>query len=611
MKSKKKLLIILIIILLSTFIGISYAYWRLIRVQSIANSFTVACFKTSFEESSDINLSSAYPISDTEGQKLTPYSFIITNTCDASANYQVNLDTLNTSTLNVEYIKLALDNNPPALLNSFETTTPTADSTLESRKLANGVLKKGESITYKLRLWLNFDALQATSEGKIYESKIAVVTTNYQNGDNILAHKVLLKYGGKGAIENKAPIVYEDSAPKVAIYKDNGFSNDVNSVSLSTSQQSQYVTYASSYTFNSTTGLYSLTNPTTAQYSSCYSLLSGKYLIPYFDYETDFNSVFSDINSAPENADNINIYKIVSAPYNASAGVNITYNSLKSTNIMPESVDTYDSASSGMWSTTDDYGQSYFFRGKIADNNVIFGGFCWKIIRINGNETTRIIYNGLPYNGTCVATGTDAQIGTSEFNTNYDDNAYVGYMYGTAGSTSYDATHANTNSSTIKTYIDNWYKNNLAIYADKISDSYFCNNRNLSYGIGFGTSFTKYLKSYSYSYVPTFKCPQQHDRFTTTDTTIGNGNLTYPVGLITFTEINRVGNYNQFNYLYTGTDYWTMTPFSYTSEAYVTTNKEESISANTKNGVRPVINLNADVISTSGDGTSSNPYLIS
>jgi hypothetical protein len=53
-------------------------------------------------------------------------------------------------------------------------------------------------------------------------------------------------------------------------------------------------------------------------------------------------------------------------------------------------------------------------------------------------------------------------------------------MYGTAGSSTYDATHANTNSSTIKTVIDTWYNTNLSSYADKISDTEFCNDRSIA-----------------------------------------------------------------------------------------------------------------------------------
>lgn len=80
----------------------------------------------------------------------------------------------------------------------------------------------------------------------------------------------------------------------------------------------------------------------------------------------------------------------------------------------------------GMYMAEDDYGNSYFYRGAVDNNNVYFGGYYWKIIRINGDGSIRMIYNGTVPN----ATGNQTQIGTSAFNTNYADPTYVGYMYG-------------------------------------------------------------------------------------------------------------------------------------------------------------------------------------
>ena len=103
----------------------------------------------------------------------------------------------------------------------------------------------------------------------------------------------------------------------------------------------------------------------------------------------------------------------------------------------------------------DNDGEVYYFAGNPTDNWVQFGGYWWRIIRINGNGSIRMIYQGTSAN----TTGEGTQIGTSAFNTSYNDNVYVGYMYGTAGSSSYEATHANTNNSTIKQELDNWYSN--------------------------------------------------------------------------------------------------------------------------------------------------------
>jgi hypothetical protein len=276
----------------------------------------------------------------------------------------------------------------------------------------------------------------------------------------------------------------------------------------------------------------------------------------------------------------------------------------------------------GLYATSDDYGTSYYYRGTVTNNNVIFGGFCWKVIRINGNGTTRMIYNGTPTSGQCTATGTDTQIGTSAFNTTYNDNAYVGYMYGTAGSSTYSATHANTNSSTIKTAIDTWYNTNLSTYAAAISDTEFCDDRSLEGGTGIGTAVSYYGSHHRLvnDTAPILTCPNQHDRFTVSDTVVGNGNLTVPIGLVSSDELAMAGGVystvNASSYLYTGTTYWTMSSYSFTGTKAYTFDEysDGKLFRNQSydvNGIRPVINLKQDTLFSSGDGTTTTPYLIS
>jgi hypothetical protein len=289
----------------------------------------------------------------------------------------------------------------------------------------------------------------------------------------------------------------------------------------------------------------------------------------------------------------------------------------------------------GMYAATDDYGTSYYYRGSVTNNNVLFGGFCWKVIRINGNGTTRMIYNGTPTDGKCAnTTGESTQIGTSAFNTNYNDNAYVGYMYGTAGSTTYEATHANTNSSVAKTTLETWYNTNLSSYASKISDTEFCNDRSIASTAatwfssdtakGYGTNETYYGASNRRfnTHIPALTCQNKNDRFTVSDTTTGNGNLTNPVGLITMDEVWFAGasmssfDANNSYYLYTNSDYWTMSSYcfdgSYAREFFVDSGGSIGDTfVYHANGLRPVINLKTDTLYTSGDGTSTSPYIIS
>ena len=114
-------------------------------------------------------------------------------------------------------------------------------------------------------------------------------------------------------------------------------------------------------------------------------------------------------------------------------------------------------------SKTENGKRVYYYRGAVTNNYVIFGGFCWKIIRTNEDGSVRLFYWGTPTNNTCSTTSSAiASLADIEFNLNYIGNEGVGYMYGEAGSTSYEDTHSNITDSTIKALIDTWYLNNLS-----------------------------------------------------------------------------------------------------------------------------------------------------
>ena len=65
-------------------------------------------------------------------------------------------------------------------------------------------------------------------------------------------------------------------------------------------------------------------------------------------------------------------------------------------------------------------GRTYYFAGNPTDNWVRFGGFYWRIIRINEDGTVRMIYQGTSAN----TTGTSTQIQTSDFNSTANNNMY-------------------------------------------------------------------------------------------------------------------------------------------------------------------------------------------
>ena len=203
----------------------------------------------------------------------------------------------------------------------------------------------------------------------------------------------------------------------------------------------------------------------------------------------------------------------------------------------------------------------------------------------------------------------------------------VGYKYVTYGTTSKEKAQTNTNDSTIKEYLDNWYKTNIVGTTNEqyLADNIFCNDRSISSNkpsssynnLGYGTNATVYRWFYfadsSYNNKMILTCPQQNDAFTVSDTTKGNGALTYPVGLLSTDEIVLAGGWNEENsgyYLYSGQSWWASSPHIFAGNyAYVRVGNSYGSAGNIF-GVRPVFNLKAEVLAQ-GTGTASDPYRLS
>ena len=268
-------------------------------------------------------------------------------------------------------------------------------------------------------------------------------------------------------------------------------------------------------------------------------------------------------------------------------------------------------------------GRTYYFAGNPTDNWVRFAGFYWRIVRINEDGSIRLIYNGT---GTGT-TGTSTQIQTSAFNSSYNNNMYVGYMYQS------NQVHGLTTDSTIKIELDQWYEENLQSHADKIStEAGFCGDRTSTTSSsgapndtgGTGTTQTYYGARYrlNTNKTPTFECPDaDHDLYTVSSANSGNKALDYPIGLITADEVayagGVVGQSNNGYYLYTNQYYWTMSPCGFNgSYAGVFSVGSDGSLDNvngvywTEPGVRPIINLAPNVIITGGNGAVDSPFEI-
>ena len=258
-------------------------------------------------------------------------------------------------------------------------------------------------------------------------------------------------------------------------------------------------------------------------------------------------------------------------------------------------------------------GRTYYFAGNPTDNWVYFGGFYWRIIRINEDGTLRLIYQGTNAN----TTGPSTQTQTSAFNSTFSNNMYVGYMYQS------NQAHGLTSDSIIKGVLDEWYQNNLTSDSDKIDgNTGFCGDRTPSSGTGLGTTET-YYAAYNRLYTnksPSFECSNSSDLYTTIGSSEGNRALQYPIGLISADEVAYAGGVwgsaNQSYYLYTGQNYWIMSPCDFLGAGlalnFVSYDDGDigGNSVNNTNGVRPVINLKSDVTIQSGTGTAQDPYII-
>ena len=286
-----------------------------------------------------------------------------------------------------------------------------------------------------------------------------------------------------------------------------------------------------------------------------------------------------------------------------------------------------------LYKATENGTDVYYFAGQDTastpiNNWVKFGGFYWRIIRTNADGSIRLLYHGTS------TAATDAYIGTSKFNEKSRDSMYVGYMYGTSGSQ--ESNRTNTNNSTIKTAIDNWYASNMTSYTKYLSTTaVYCNDRELASGASYSTTEGFKFKAYGRldtNKTPTYDCTNNNDKFTV-DASTGNGKLTYPIALMTADEIAYAGGVYDTNapmWYYTNsslesstgtTKWWSLSPRIHGTlgaGSWLVGDVDDSNDSSTLSsyiisvsvGVRPTVSLKACVQWKSGDGTANSPYEI-
>ena len=263
---------------------------------------------------------------------------------------------------------------------------------------------------------------------------------------------------------------------------------------------------------------------------------------------------------------------------------------------------------------------------KATWNGATTNDMYWRIIRTNADGSIKLLYAGTSPDSD------KAYVGLSEFNTTSNDPMYVGYKYGTSGSLENNRT--NDNDSTIKRYVDNWYKNNLTDYTKYLSkDAVYCNDRELASGQTYSTTSSFDYAPYERIVTnkqPTYNCINMSDAFSVNNT---SAKLDYPVGLMSIDELSYAGGQAfttldaPYAWYYTNANgessygsvaFWALSPIywfgSYSGVWYVRGSDVpgylSDLGVDGARAVRPSVSLSSCNLISRGDGSANNPYVV-
>lgn len=537
-KTKKKyivLAIVTVVISIVALLGASYALLTMTIEGDKKITLTAGILKVDFEDGNYINLENAAPMTDAQGQKLTPYTFTITNTGNINAYYHVSLEEEATNTLTNSYLKMRLTNDAgydSGVVQVSSYGTGTFDIKSEE------TLEPSDTVTYTLWMWLDNDA-DNSAQGKEYKSKIVV--TSYDREQKSVALQQILE-------DNEL----QEEKTQMFNYASNGGYFDMSGGSQSTNPE--YVT----------NGLYSTEDEDGTSYYYRGNVTNnnvqfGEYQSDYYVYEYS-SRYFQSLESCQE--------------YNSSCSES---NKVKLA-----------SAGDKMY---------------------------WKIVRVNGDGSLRLIYNGTSASPDNSDLAHSFAVGVSPYNLELDNPKYSGYTYD------------NGTDSFIKKEVDTWYSNTLGktSYDSKVTGGRFCSDssgykKDTDYGFpsmnyNVFASYDRLVQSatgYTKENSPTLKCPVTSESY--------GGSYRLKAGLITADELVLGGEnpgVTTDSYLNPGESdywYWSMTPADFADGIAFVWSEGDCLSGDGvvyNYAVRPVINVTTENGFTSGDGTASSPYVLS
>lgn len=652
--SNKKIVIITSIVMLLVLIaGVSYAIWSRSFTQTGTNLSKYDCFDIVYAENvNEVSLSNGYPITDEEGLKAESYDLTIKNTCKILANYEVVLNKLNTSTLNDTNVKIAVDSDI-SLLSDLKTTNTNLTNATEGKVLTTGILASGQSKTIKIQSWMDENTTKTEGAGKSFSYKVTAEATTGVSSKSLIK----LALNSNKIYDTKPDLSLME--PNSTSYVENeGVEKTFTSQIYQPLYNTDYndgIELGTGYTFNAKTGTYTLTNISNGTYDqssigkytckdlNCTSVLKieavkesndSNYYKESIQNDQKVSLVGNAVNkvctgyeyepytgkyelsgctlTASYSQDSIGKYTCNG--YDVCKGVYLikevnedvvtkadiitakeNYNYI--TKAIEYTAKSTTETSGGIYKTTDEDGITYYNRGDINNNYVMFADQLWRIMRINGDGSIRLI--------------AEKSIGQSIYNKyvsatdrrNYGE-SIMGYTYNNSSSSKKDGTP-----SYVKVFLDSYYNGYLSKYNDKIALSKFINE------VGIDSESDLEIRYLHYGdYLP-----DDNYSYSGREATFG-GLYNLKIGLPIRNDIDLSGiypsNYKNFrSYINNGLNFMTMTPEIYWS------NNDSTIYAMyynqfldnfiaTDQNVRPVISLKSNTLITSGDGSLSNPYVI-
>ena len=621
-KKQKRVMIYIMIISLICVVGVSYAFFT--AGMSSETSTTVRAdagtMKITYDGGANINLAGIYPKDDVWATKTITVTG--NNTTDAEMYYKLTLvvdsNTFKTDDpLQYELVSTNTSTNGEIIPNISKT-----DITGTSIELGSGHFVKANNAkhTYLLKIYYPKKATsQNANQGATFSAHVEITSAKAPTAPTVsnLAKAILANN------EVKAPIT--TPGKEINAYTKDDIT-DTAMKSVSSTVQAYYITYGTGYEANGTK--FNLTGAavTSDTYANSYSSLVGKYL-PYDSLDSAGSNTAGTMTTTTDL--NYVVY-VVGATQDSYAFKIIACNKNTTEALLA--------------STEDDYGTSYYFRGAVKNNYVEFANKCWRIVRVGGDGLVKLILHN--DNKAGVANPCDAANNsdsaafarysgttyTSKFNEKADDNAYVGFKYGTPGSSTYEVTHANTNNSTILTNLETWYNDNLSTYEKVIADTEWCNDKTNVTDTTFNPYGYSNVNGSGYAKNVTYYGATQ--RLISTSNSAGgtgpslkcNGELSKinsKVGLITADELALAGyayakNNTTTTYLQenaTDTIWWSLSPSAFNgSNASVwhvngSSGRLYNGYVDGAGGLRPSISLKS-ATNVTGEGTSSSPFVV-